>query len=768
MQPSRHGAYWLVLAFCLLGLTGCDTIVDRSRSLLYPPEAVPPSQSQPAPMLDLSSATHPSEATPLATLTWPVPQPSAILTETLPPATPAGTVVIASSATTVDGAARPAATEMPGAASTHAPGVSEGEGADSLVFVQGEAVFHGDYLGARPAQVSVAPAYEGQAFRRGLLAAAQGKNLELLDLTSGKRISTKMGVTANVEYAELLWGAGGKHLVYSALEIDGTAKPDQRRVDMHILDVSAVQATAELGRIGRIVLDDVASVSLLRYDEDAGRLLLVPRGEEPVFTEIRFYDVASGQLVDTYPAEGQGDVVLSPDGRYLLTEQFTDAGAQFALYDLQAQGDASPRIWAHPKGAYSVFPLWSPTGDRIAYLLRRNQDGQGDPIEPLGLWVLHLASGKTERIPAEDSALSSLVSWAPQGDYIVGYYEAGPGSYYYAVRPDGGDRRILMLPPQARILGWMPYSMPVDTSSVETDPWRSRFSAAPSDPDTTAQVIAQFVQGQPSMAPSDLAIKIAEYLQQAGAPLETVEPRLVPLADGLYAAQVPPGGIYLLQDGRAQRVGSGQILLDVRLQDQSLGLISAMGEGEDLQPTFELLRWDDDETWKVVWSPQGQRYWIATDGVIRFQGEGLSALQVVGTSFGMDSDSQTWDECRACAHRRLSATWVRQNDRYEIKTSLPADAAPDQVLWDITARTPYALLHECIARLSAGLDVDDLVTDQSVVDQIFALGLLDQNRRFMPLEESANAILFEDVHTHESYLASAQDERLVRIDHRGP
>jgi len=44
----------------------------------------------------------------------------------------------------------------------------------------------------------------------------------------------------------------------------------------------------------------------------------------------------------------------------------------------------------------------------------------------------------------------------------------------------------------------------------------------------------------------------------------------------------------------------------------------------------------------------------------------------------------------------------------------------------MTARTPYALLYECIHRLSKGLAVDELVADEGVVDQIRALGLLER------------------------------------------
>lgn len=286
--------------------------------------------------------------------------------------------------------------------------------------------------------------------------------------------------------------------------------------------------------------------------------------------------------------------------------------------------------------------------------------------------------------------------------------------------------------------------------------------------DAMAQMVAEVVRGQSAVAESSLASQIEEILKQAGWPEDSLRPRLIRLADGLWAAQLPPEGIYILHDGRAERVGSGQVLLDARLQDQALGLVSAVGETASLQPIFELLRPQEDGAWNVVWSSQGQPYWVATDGVISFAGPGLSVLQVTGTSFGLDSEDPLWDECRACVHRRLTATWVRQNDSYVLQTTLPVGASSATILWSLTARAPYALLHECLARLSKDLLVDDLIADQGVVEQLRALGLLDQGKRFIPLEESADVLRFEDAQSQVRYLASVRDERIVSVERMQP
>jgi hypothetical protein len=59
--------------------------------------------------------------------------------------------------------------------------------------------------------------------------------------------------------------------------------------------------------------------------------------------------------------------------------------------------------------------------------------------------------------------------------------------------------------------------------------------------------VAQFVQEQSTTEGSSLASQIEEHLQQAGWSMDTIRPRLARLADGIWAAQLPAAGIYLLQ-----------------------------------------------------------------------------------------------------------------------------------------------------------------------------------------------------------------------------
>lgn len=424
MHRLERVARWLVSAFCLLGLTGCGVIAERSLDLLYPPEMLPPAQAGPGAISEPSATAVAPLATPLATLTWPIPQPSEPPTATST-ATSAAVVATATQVApkpTLETPAMPADVATQAPANTAQPSATalppappsptlEPPAPAALVYLQDDTLYRAGFWGASPTPVLQALLAETLIFRSGMLAAAQGPHVQVVDLAREQRAAAELDV-ANVEYVDLLWGSAGHSLVYCALVGGAQDESRERHVELHILDASAVPAKEELPTLGHVALNDVESVSLLRYDDVQKRLLLVPRGENPIFREIRFYDL-NGQLVDTYPAEGQGDVLISPDGRYILTEQFTDSGARFALYDLQAQGETRPRVFPHEKGAYSMFPFWSPDGRRVAYLLRRNQDGQNGPIEALGLWVLDIESGQTQRILEEDTPLSSLVAGRP-------------------------------------------------------------------------------------------------------------------------------------------------------------------------------------------------------------------------------------------------------------------------------------------------------------------------------------------------------------------
>jgi len=306
------------------------------------------------------------------------------------------------------------------------------------------------------------------------------------------------------------------------------------------------------------------------------------------------------------------------------------------------------------------------------------------------------------------------------------------------VRPDGGDRRILNLGTGAVVLGWMP-RLEADQARVAIDPWPARFAQAQQDATALAAVVAEYVAAHADQPDEALSTALAERLAGAGWQLDLSGPRVRHIDEGLYVAQFPPQQICLLEGGRAQPVASGDLIADARREGDALGLIYGMIGASAVQPGFVLLGRDDDATWTPRWSPQGQRDWIATDGEIRFQGEGLETLQVSGTSFGIDlGEADPFVECHACVHRELRATWARDGDGYARRSALAADAALPQVLWEMTVPAPHAVLHEALRRARAGEDVGDLATTEALA-QLEALGLMAPGVRLLPEDVDAEA-----------------------------
>ncbi len=702
-------------------LTGCSAL-DELEESLYPTSAPDsgtsaqlPSETAPANQLAASEAAAP-------TLTWPAPTSTqAQATEQMPPAIP-----------------------------TVAP-------SQRLVFMYDGNVYTGDFLGANPAEAASAPQPETWAFRDGVIALAQGRNVDVIDLVGSGQASFQVNVPGEVEFAELTWGQTSAALLYNAIVTDQAATTFGHSVELRVLNP---QNGAELGAVH---IPDANGASILRYEESAGRIALIVRGGDPSFAEVSFYDVKSGQRIAAFAAQGQGEAAFSPDGRYLLAQQEVNGVQQMALYDLTTPAGSAPRIGQYPANGHGVEHVWSPDSRMIAFLLREGQASSEETTQGLGVWVLDVATMESKKALDEVSLSATLFGWTPDSAYIVGYHRSENEAYYYAVRPDGGDRRILTLEPKAELLGWM---SPVERSAkIVVDPWRARFASTQADSNALAQTLAQWALEQTGADEQTLASRVQQYLQASGGQKSIGALTLKRISEAVYIAQIPPYALYLLDNGHAQEIGSGNILLDVRLQGQDLGLIYGMAASGPVQPTYSLLRRQADGSWQMVWTPQGRRDWIATDGQIQFAGEGLGTLQVVGTSFGLDFDQdQVFSECQACPHRQLVATWTRQGDTYERQTSLVADAPQGSIYWEMTQRTAYAIVYETLRRARRELSIDDLVADPSLAGQIRDLGLADSTKRFLVEEETAEKVRFQEIESQTHYEATVQGQRLVRIE----
>jgi len=731
-HPLRHLRIWFALTAILVAfiITGCSAM-DQLSEALYPTEALggrtalPQHSLQPVTPLPKPSATP----LPAPTFTWPVPTHTPIPQPPKPPsATPAKPTV-------------------------------EAGPKQHLIFAKEGSIYRGNYWGDAPIEVALVPQLEAWAFATGKLAIARGKSIELIDLSKGTLQAFNAQVTAPVAYAQVIWGSAGNELLYAATIEDKTATSFGRSVELHAI------SPLDGRELGKALVHNVTSIRLLRYDEPSGLAYLLSFGEDRTQSKLEIYNVRQGKRVQRLELKGEEEAVISPDGHYLLTEGLDPKTQRrlLRLYDI-SQGGKLYRSWSHPPKSHSVAHIWAPDGRYVAYLL---QEGLSyDSSKGLGIWVLEVATMQAHQVLEENAPSSSLVSWTPDSRYIIGYHRGAAGeAYFYAVRPDGGDRRILPLPSTAQLLGWMELPGGAPIPKVTIDPWRVRFLDTQGDPASLAQVVAEFVAAQPHTEDKILSQRMAEYLRQAGWEPGLSQPQIKRLSKGLFIAQLPPFSICLLEGGKAQVVANGNVILDARLEGNDLGLIFGVISANAVQPAFELLRRQEDGSWRILWTPQGHRDWVTTDGEIQFVGKGLETLRVRGSSFGLDlGEDQVFSECHACPHRWLMATWVRQGDRYVRESKLPAGASLGEIYWEMTELRPYAILYESLRRMRQGLPVDELVASPAVTAQAQALGLLEKGLLLYPQEERPDSVLFSDLQNRFRYIARIQGGKVLSIE----
>jgi hypothetical protein len=716
LYSSRSARLLGLMLILVLGaaLASCNRALDRLDDALYP-SATPGAADTPA-----------ASATPQVAAAGPTFTPAASPTSlSLPPTL-----------------AEPSATPQVGAAY-------------QFVYARAASIYRGSEGDAAPVEAAIAPQLESWAFSRGWLASAQGRALDLIDLNAGRLYSLQVNADTPVDYAEVLWSANGAALLHVAW-LAGAEEGAGRSVELRGL---SVPDGAELGLVR---LDSATGLTVLRYDEAAGRVALIAHSADGAFRELRYYALSDGRLVATSPVSGSGVARISPDGRYLLSQQYSGEGSQLVLYDLNGEG--APLAWDQPQ-EHSVAHVWSPDGRSVAYLLRTGLT-DADPVsQGLGVWLLDTLTMQAQQVIEETSLSASLIGWTPDGERIVGYHRGGEAdTYVYTIRPDGSDRRILALPEDAEVLGWMP-AVRANVPQVIVDPWRARFVQALNDTQATADLVAEIVATQSEVDDQALLRQITGYLREAGWQMDVAEPSLKRVAQSTFVVQLPPLGIYVIEPQRAQAVASGHVVLDARLAGDDLGLVTGvLGDGP-AQPTYALLRRQADGTWQTLWVPMGQRDWIATDGEIAFAGEGLETLQVSGNSFGLDEgEDAPFVECRDCPHRQMVANWVRQGDQYVRQTQLAADATLADALWEMTQRTPYGVTYECVRRLRLNLPVDELVANASVLTKLRDAGLAASGVRLAPSEELADRVNLAELDGTRRYSVLVQDGRVIHVE----
>ena len=167
-----------------------------------------------------------------------------------------------------------------------------------------------------------------------------------------------------------LWAPDGSHLVVTTDESIALLGLDGREVwrSGPLMSTGAVEI-ADDGRIAVatgsadaedsvIVLDgtDGSVISTLTLPIQASRVALDPRGDEIVVaTESgppQAWNLETGQLVGSYPAEAAGEIAFSPDGAWLATMRREEQSVR--LFDVGARELRSPS--RHPTTSSEMGP----------------------------------------------------------------------------------------------------------------------------------------------------------------------------------------------------------------------------------------------------------------------------------------------------------------------------------------------------------------------------------------------------------------------------
>jgi Tol biopolymer transport system component len=145
------------------------------------------------------------------------------------------------------------------------------------------------------------------------------------------------------------------------------------------------------------------------------------------------------QLTKVPPAVMSGIGTVSPDGTRFAT-YLLGATPQISLYDL-ARGTSTRLTYEWDNES----PIWSPTGDRIAFIWRSNvwQDQAGNPMPGTSeLRVVDVASGTVTSLITAPAVYSlDVIAFSPEGDRILFSRVDNNVTSLWDVRADGSDAR---------------------------------------------------------------------------------------------------------------------------------------------------------------------------------------------------------------------------------------------------------------------------------------------------------------------------------------
>jgi hypothetical protein len=199
-----------------------------------------------------------------------------------------------------------------------------------------------------------------------------------------------------------------------------------------------------------------ANLSILGFDQGAERLAVVPAGGQDRYSAVWFYDMGSGERVQTVPLpEGVGERALSPNLVYLAYSQLdpTTGEASYVVYDVAQQ--ASVVSAATPAGTHAASLCWSPASEALAYMVREGASPGLAISDSTGLYVLDITTGEAHEVPYTASPEAHIVGWTGDAEGLIVQGLDAETMAWRVERVDvaSGKTESFAVPAEALILG---------------------------------------------------------------------------------------------------------------------------------------------------------------------------------------------------------------------------------------------------------------------------------------------------------------------------
>lgn len=156
----------------------------------------------------------------------------------------------------------------------------------------------------------------------------------------------------------------------------------------------------------------------------------------------------------------------------------------------------------------------------------------------------------------------------------------------------------------------------------------------------------------------------------------------------------------------------------------------------------------EQDRWRAVWRGDEALDWWFNPYDARIEvSDDLAELIVVGQALSSTSVfNEATGQDGAMTRRTFAVRWIQDEDGYRLSPPPTGYRIRQEWLWQTAVPSPYATLVEFTERLQLGQrkELENLVSDQSVIDDAVAFGLHLAGRRYTITEISGTRISFRD------------------------